>query len=76
MFQQGDDVNFLVALIVPPAAILGCMRPISAVVALLLCMTIAGWPIASWWAINCVRERNQDKRFRALGWDVRRSRNG
>lgn len=50
---------FLLALVLPFAALFALRRPVAGVVALLLQATILGWPLATVWALVAQRVAEQ-----------------
>ncbi len=53
---------YLLAILLPPVALLGAGKPFQALLAVLLMVTIIGWIPAAIWAILVVNERKSDKR--------------
>jgi uncharacterized membrane protein YqaE (UPF0057 family) len=52
--------GYLVAIVLPPVAMFQQGRVGSAVLTLILCITIVGWPIASVWAVIATRGSHID----------------
>jgi uncharacterized membrane protein YqaE (UPF0057 family) len=50
------------AIFLPPVAMFLCGKPVQAIIALVMMLTVIGWPIASIWALSIVGDRNADKR--------------
>ena len=57
---------YLVAVVAPPVALCLMRKPLLSVVALLLCITFIGWPLASIWAVLLVNQANAERRHREL----------
>jgi uncharacterized membrane protein YqaE (UPF0057 family) len=55
-------MRYLIAIVLPPLAILLCGKPFQAILALILQITILGWIPAAVWAILVVNSYQQDKR--------------
>jgi uncharacterized membrane protein YqaE (UPF0057 family) len=55
-------MRYLIAIILPPLAILLCGKPLQALVALILQITILGWIPAAVWAVLVVNSYQADKR--------------
>jgi uncharacterized membrane protein YqaE (UPF0057 family) len=55
--------GYLVAILLPPVAMFQQGKVGSALLTLLMCVTIVGWPIASIWAVIATRGSHiEDKR--------------
>jgi uncharacterized membrane protein YqaE (UPF0057 family) len=57
---------YLLAILVPPLAMLMSGRVIQAVACLVLVCTVIGWPLAAIWALFVVSNRHADRRHREL----------
>ena len=55
-------MRYLIAIVLPPLAILLCGKPFQALLALILQITILGWIPAAVWAILVVNSYQADKR--------------
>ena len=55
-------MRYLIAIVLPPLAILLCGKPFQALLALILQITILGWIPAAVWAVLVVNSYQQDKR--------------
>ena len=64
---------FLVAILLPPLAMLLKGRPFQAVLCLLLMVTLIGWPVAAVWALLVVNSADADARTRKLERAIRES---
>lgn len=59
-------MQYLLAIVFPPAAFLFAGKPFQALFSLLLMLTVLGWIPAAIWAILVVNSANADKRNAAL----------
>lgn len=59
-------MKFLLAIILPPVAMLTAGKPFQALLSLLLMVTVLGWIPAAIWAVLVVNSSNADKRNRDL----------
>ncbi len=57
---------YLVALLLPPIGILLAGKPFQAILALILMVTIIGWPIAAIWAVLVVHNHYADDRTKRI----------
>ena len=57
-------MKYLLAILVPPLGMLVAGRPLTALLCLLLMLTIVGWPIAAIWAVLVVNSAENDARMR------------
>lgn len=57
---------YLLAVILPPFALLGAGKPFQALLALVLMITIIGWIPAAIWAVMVVNQTKAEKRNREL----------
>ena len=55
-------MRYLLAILLPPLAMLLCGKLFQAILCLALMLTIIGWPIAAVWAILVVHDHLADKR--------------
>jgi uncharacterized membrane protein YqaE (UPF0057 family) len=55
-------MRYLIAIVLPPLAILLCGKPFQALIALILQITILGWIPAAVWAVLVVNSYQADKR--------------
>lgn len=53
---------YLVAIVLPPLAVLLCGKPFQAILSVILQLTVIAWPIATIHALFVVHNRNADKR--------------
>lgn len=53
---------YLLAIVLPPVALLGAGKPFQALLSLVLMCTVIGWIPAAIWAILVVNESKADKR--------------
>lgn len=65
-------MRYLIAIVLPPLAILLCGRPFQAILALILQVTILGWIPAAVWAILVVNSYQADKRTNRIVKEMRR----
>jgi uncharacterized membrane protein YqaE (UPF0057 family) len=65
-------MRYLIAILLPPLAILLCGKPFQAILALILQVTILGWIPAAVWAILVVNSHQADKRTNRLVKEMRR----
>jgi uncharacterized membrane protein YqaE (UPF0057 family) len=59
-------MKYLLAIVLPPLGLLAAGKPFQAILALLLMITLIGWPIAAIWAVLVVNSANADARNKAL----------
>jgi uncharacterized membrane protein YqaE (UPF0057 family) len=59
-------MRYLLALVLPPLAMLTCGKPVEAVICLLLQVTVLGWIPASIWAVLTVSSHAADRRNREI----------
>ena len=64
---------FVVAILLPPLAMLLKGRPFQAVLCFFLMITLIGWPIAAIWALLVVSSANADSRTKKLEKAIRES---
>ena len=57
-------MKYLLAILVPPLGMLVVGRPLTALLCLLLMLTVVGWPIAAIWAVLVVNSAENDARMR------------
>jgi uncharacterized membrane protein YqaE (UPF0057 family) len=55
-------MRYLIAILLPPLAILLCGKPFQAIIALILQITILGWIPAAIWAVLVVNGYHADRR--------------
>ena len=55
-------MRYLIAIVLPPLAILLCGKPFQAIFALILQVTVLGWIPAAVWAILVVNSYQADRR--------------
>jgi uncharacterized membrane protein YqaE (UPF0057 family) len=65
-------MRYLIAIILPPLAILLCGKPFQAIIALILQITILGWIPAAIWAILVVNSYQADQRTNRIVKALRR----
>ena len=63
---------YVLAILLPPLAILLCGKPFQAVIALVLQITLLGWIPAAIWALLVVNNHLADKRTNRLIKEMRR----
>jgi uncharacterized membrane protein YqaE (UPF0057 family) len=63
---------YLIAILLPPLAMLFVGKPFQAIICLVLQITLLGWLPAAIWAAFTVHNHNQDKRTERLGQEMRR----
>ena len=56
-------MDYLLAILCPPLGCLIAGRPGTAVLMLLACLTLIGWPIAAIWALMVVSDAKADRRM-------------
>ena len=59
---------YLLAILLPPIAILITGRPFQAFLSFLLMITILGWIPAAIWAVLVVHEHKANQRAHRFGW--------
>lgn len=64
-------MKYLLAILVPPLGMLVVGRPLTALLCLLLMLTVVGWPIAAIWAVLVVNSAENDARMRRYMKDRR-----
>jgi len=65
-------VRYLLAVVLPPVAILSVGKPFQALACLILMITLIGWPIAAVWALFVVNSAFADARTKQLLEESRR----
>jgi len=65
-------VRYLLAILLPPVAILSVGKPFQAILCLILMITVIGWPIAVIWALFVVNSAFADARTKKLLEEARR----
>jgi len=65
-------VRYLLAIVLPPVAILSVGKPFQALACLILMITLIGWPIAAVWALFVVNSAFADARTKKLLEESRR----
>ena len=65
-------MRYLLAIVLPPLAILTCGKPFQALFALVLQITVLGWIPAAIWAVLVVHSYQADKRTDRLVREMRR----
>jgi uncharacterized membrane protein YqaE (UPF0057 family) len=65
-------MRYLIAIILPPLAILLCGKPLQAIIALILQITILGWIPAAVWAVLVVHSYQADQRTNRIVKALRR----
>ena len=55
-------MRYLLAIVLPPVALLSVGKPFQAILCLLLMVTVLGWPFAAIWAILVVNSSFADAR--------------
>jgi hypothetical protein len=63
----------ILAILLPPLALLVGGHPFQALLCLLLWATMIGWPLAAFWAVAVINNDRQERRYREL---VRRAMAG
>lgn len=64
-------MQYLLAIVFPPAALLLAGKPFQAILSLLLLITVLGWIPAALWAVLVVNSAKADKRHAALVGAIR-----
>ncbi len=59
-------MRFLLAILLPPLAMLLCGKVIQAIICLILMCTLVGWPVAAIWALFVVKDYKDDRRLDEL----------
>lgn len=59
-------MRYLLAILLPPLALLLCGKVFQAVACAILWLTILGWPVASIWALLVVSDYHADRRAEQL----------
>lgn len=59
-------MQYLLAILLPPVALLAVGKPFQALFSLLLMITVLGWIPAAIWAVMVVNSAHADRRNRAL----------
>jgi uncharacterized membrane protein YqaE (UPF0057 family) len=67
-------VLYVLAILLPPVAMLLAGHPWQALIALVLMVTVIGWIPAAIWAFFVVMSHEQDKRFARLSKQLRARR--
>ncbi len=67
-------MRYLLAIILPPVAMFTVGKPFQAILCLLLMVTVAGWPLASIWALLVVNSAFADTRAKKLLEEQRKTR--
>jgi multidrug efflux pump subunit AcrA (membrane-fusion protein) len=65
-------VRYLLAIFLPPVAMLSVGKPFQAILCLILMITLIGWPIAAIWAILVVNSSFADARNKELIAEMQR----
>jgi uncharacterized membrane protein YqaE (UPF0057 family) len=66
-------VRYVIAILLPPAAMLTVGKPFQALLCLILMLTVIAWPIAAIWAIFVVHSSFADARNKKLIDEMRKS---
>jgi uncharacterized membrane protein YqaE (UPF0057 family) len=66
-------VRYLLAILLPPVAMLSVGKPFQALLCLVLMVTLIAWPIAAIWAIFVVQSSFADSRNKKLIAEMRKS---
>jgi uncharacterized membrane protein YqaE (UPF0057 family) len=69
----GGPVRYLIAILLPPVAMLTVGKPFQALLCLILMLTVIAWPIAAIWAIFVVHSSFADARNKKLIDEMRKS---
>jgi uncharacterized membrane protein YqaE (UPF0057 family) len=56
-------MRLILAIVLPPLCFLLIGRPVAALVALLLCISLAGWLFAALWAIYALGQHKTDRKI-------------
>jgi uncharacterized membrane protein YqaE (UPF0057 family) len=66
-------VRYLIAILLPPVAMLSVGKPFQALLCLILMVTLIAWPVAAVWAIFVVHSSFADARTKRLIAEMRKS---
>ncbi len=66
-------MRYLLALLLPPVAMLTVGKPFQAILCLILMLTVIAWPIAAIWAIFVVHSSLADARNKRLVAEMRKN---
>jgi len=69
-------MRYLLAILLPPVAMLTVGKPFQAILCLVLMVTLIGWPLAALWAILVVNSSFADSRNRRVVAEMRKRRAG
>ena len=67
-------MRYLLAILLPPVAMLTVGKPFQAILCLILMFTLIAWPLASIWAVLVVHSSFADSRNRRIVAEMRRQR--
>jgi uncharacterized membrane protein YqaE (UPF0057 family) len=72
--KGGDCLLYLLAILLPPVALVLCGKVVQALLCFLLLLTLLGWPLASLWALMVVADHHANQRADRLIRELRRDR--
>ena len=67
-------MRYLLAILLPPLAMLTVGKPFQAILCLVLMVTLIGWPLAAVWATLVVHSSFADSRQRKIVAEMRKQR--
>lgn len=67
-------MRYLLAILLPPLAMLTVGKPFQAALCLVLMVTLIGWPLAAIWAILVVHSSFADSRQKKIVAEMRKQR--
>ena len=67
-------MRYLIAILLPPVAMLTVGKPFQAILCLLLMFTLIAWPLAAIWAVLVVHSSFADSRNRRIVAEMRKQR--
>ncbi|HVA86170.1 MAG TPA: YqaE/Pmp3 family membrane protein [Candidatus Saccharimonadales bacterium] len=65
-------MRYLLAILLPPVAMLTVGKPFQAILCLILMVTLIAWPLAAIWAVLVVNSSFADSRNRRIVAEMRR----
>ncbi|HVA84737.1 MAG TPA: YqaE/Pmp3 family membrane protein [Candidatus Saccharimonadales bacterium] len=67
-------MRYLLAILLPPVAMLTVGKPFQAILCLILMVTLIAWPLAAIWAVLVVHSSFADSRNRRIVAEMRKQR--
>jgi len=67
-------MRYLLAILLPPVAMLTVGKPFQAILCLILMFTLIAWPLAAIWAVLVVHSSFADSRNRRIVAEMRKQR--